>query len=119
MLCISPVFRDRFAGEIKLFLRRGLWKPGAADAGHCTYAKTSKFALPQQILTAKTYQIIMQCSINLGSFLPVFDKCRFTKVFSLFSTVFVDNFVENAPTTGIAALDKLYYRLNIGKNNRE
>jgi hypothetical protein len=38
-------------------------------------------------------------------------KSRFTKYFSFLSTVFVDNFVENAPTRPLLPWDKVYFAL--------
>lgn len=57
----------------------------------------------------------MQCNITLRQFLQIFSKCRFTKRFWLFSTVFVDNFVENARGNQPAPLDKVYKSQNIDK----
>jgi hypothetical protein len=55
----------------------------------------------------------MRRNIVLRLFLQIPTKCRFTKVFSIFSTVFVDNFVENEPVMSLPALDKLYLPVNI------
>jgi len=116
VLCISPVFRDQFFGEIKLFLRRERWKTPAPAAGHCTYGETLTFAFPQQTVTTETYKNIMHRNMVLRQFLQIPTKCRFTKYFSLFSTESGDNFVENDSTIQLLPMDKPYTRLNVDKN---
>jgi len=61
----------------------------------------------------------MQRNITLRQFLQIPTKCRFTKYFWLFSTVFVDNFVENDPTSSLAPWDKVYKTQNIDKSSKK
>ena len=49
-----------------------------------------------------------QCNRNLRCNFNIFTKCRFTKQFSKFSTVFVDNFVENTTATSAAYTNNVY-----------
>ncbi|WP_154668162.1 hypothetical protein [Pseudoduganella violaceinigra] len=120
-LCISAPFSPRNSPKSSVFQALAVENvPGAPQhqAWHCTQASRTRFVFPQGFAPAKTWRKFTHCHMRLREILQIPTKSRFTKVFWVFSTVFVDNFVENAPTSWLASWDKVYKTQNIDKSGK-